>query len=168
MELRIYRLLPCFGMINLIIGSSVQIYRAYTNGDIPIVDFVTFLCFITLLIYYCFEFNQEIDPRKDYSSNKNKLQIGIWILMSGVMVGFGFKFSKLTNASASASLAFIGVVTGANLLILHLYMIWESDKSSMICVTASKRRSKRVRVNGKVSDDMKMKERQIALVLDYV
>ncbi|XP_028806448.1 uncharacterized protein LOC114761280 [Neltuma alba] len=160
LETRLHHILPCFGLISLVTSSSARIYRSYSNHEIPTVSFVIFVGFVAFLLYYCFELNQRIPPWKK-SSKKHKLQIGIWLFLSALMVGFCFKFSKLTGSSAS--LSFLMVVTGANMLVLHLYSIWGDYNVRNRSVTTS--RTKSVRVNERTSE---MGRSESALVYERV
>ncbi|KAI9119213.1 hypothetical protein K1719_009888 [Acacia pycnantha] len=117
----VYDILPLFSIMSLVTTSSVRICRSYSNDEITTLSFVTFLCFAAFLLCYCFELNQRIPPWKK-SPKKHKFLIGIWLLMNALMFGFSSKFAKLT--SSSASMSFIFLVTGGDMLVCHLYSSW--------------------------------------------
>nr|KYP69275.1 hypothetical protein KK1_008464 [Cajanus cajan] len=127
-------MLPFFGVINMTITSGTTIYRAYNNGDIQMIAFVTFVFFGTFLFNYLIRLYNMLPPH-DRSYDKLKLKIGIWVLVSSIMFGFACEFS--TFLSFFESLAFFGLVISGNTFLFYVYFIWEVDKSGRACSIAS-------------------------------
>ncbi|KAI4347629.1 hypothetical protein L6164_008424 [Bauhinia variegata] len=150
---KIYSVLPLFGFINITISSSTTIYRASSNGDIPMVVFITFVYFGSLLLEYWFRLYHQLPPHEK-SARKQKLKIGIWVLLSSIMFGFACQFS--TFMSPFQSLAFFAVVIGGNCLLFYVYFIWNGDdqKSCGIGSNSSIKGKKRgTSKSGKVEEE---------------
>ncbi|KAK7340493.1 hypothetical protein VNO77_21198 [Canavalia gladiata] len=138
---KVYSVLPFFGVINMTIASGTTIYRAYKNDDFQMIAFVIFVYFGTFFLDHWFHLYHMLPP-SDQSSEKLKLKIGIWVLLSTIMFGFACEFS--TFASFFESLTFFGVVISGNTLLFYVYFIWEGDKSG---------RSFSIKSGGKSRDD---------------
>ncbi|KAK7316369.1 hypothetical protein VNO77_35365 [Canavalia gladiata] len=123
---KVRSVLPFFGCINLTISSGVTIYRAYNNNDTPMVVFITFVYFGSFLLDYLFRLCQNLPP----SSNRRNVKIGIWVLLSVIMLGFACEFS--TFMSLNESLCFFGVVIGGNTFLFYAFFIWEVGNNSAI------------------------------------
>ncbi|MDV3154299.1 MAG: hypothetical protein Q8759_02255 [Pigeon pea little leaf phytoplasma] len=138
---RIFSVLPYFGVINMIITSGTTIYRAYQNGDIQMIAFVTFVFFGTFLLDYWIYLYNKLPPNDGYYA-KLKLKIGIWVLLSSIMFGFACEIS--TFMGLFGSLTFFGVVISGNTFLFYVYFIWEGDKSEKTCFIMSGEKSKEV------------------------
>ncbi|KAK7266309.1 hypothetical protein RIF29_18952 [Crotalaria pallida] len=122
--------LPYYAYINLTISSGTTIYRAYNNNDIQMVVFIIFVFFGSFLLDYFFRVHYAL-PRWEKSAKKRNAKIGIWVLLSTIMLGFAFEFSSLKYLTES--LCLFGVVIGGNALLFYVYFIREGNKSGRPC-----------------------------------
>ncbi|KAG4925779.1 hypothetical protein GLYMA_18G255500v4 [Glycine max] len=136
---KFFSVLPYFGVINMIITSGTTIYRAYNNGDIQMIAFVTFMFFGTFLLDYWIRLYNKMPPH-DQSYEKLKLKIRIWVLVSSIMFGFACEFS--TFMGFYGSITFFGVVISGNTFLFYVYFIWEGDMSGKTCSITSAGKSK--------------------------
>ncbi|XP_054800315.1 uncharacterized protein LOC129304618 [Prosopis cineraria] len=61
-EIKIRSVLPIFGVINMTISCATTIYRAYINGDIPMIVFIVYVFFGTFLVDYWFRLYSTLSP----------------------------------------------------------------------------------------------------------
>ncbi|KAI4351591.1 hypothetical protein L6164_005937 [Bauhinia variegata] len=120
-QTKICSLLPLFGSLNITITSGTAIFRAHSNGDIPMLIFITFLYFGTILLRYWFRLYHSL-PRREKWARKHKLKTGIWVLLCSIMFGFACEFS--TFMSPVESLSFFAVVSGGNSVLFYVSFIW--------------------------------------------
>ena len=123
-----FSVLPLFGFINMTITSVITIYRAYNNNDIPMVVFIIFVYLGSFLLDYWSRLFQKLPPQ---SPKKRNVQIGIWALMSTIMLGFAWQFSKVM--SLIESLCIYGVVIVGNAFLFYVEFIRKCDKSCGAC-----------------------------------
>ncbi|KAI4316778.1 hypothetical protein L6164_024723 [Bauhinia variegata] len=131
-ETTIYSFLPFFAFINISIISCTAIYRSHNNGDIPMVLFVTFVYFGTMLLDYWLRLCRD-QPRVEKSARIHELKIGIWVLLCSVMFGFAYQFSILMKAGESRAIS--AAVIGVSSLIFYAYFIWkglEDELSNLV------------------------------------
>lgn len=123
-QIKIYSVLPVFGLINMIISSSTAIYRAYNKGDTAMIMFTSLVFVGTFLLDYCFRLYRELSP-SEKSWERHMLKTGIWTLISAIMLGFAYEFSRFMSVVASVSL--FGVVLSGNAFLFYLYFIWDGE-----------------------------------------
>ncbi|XP_028780479.1 uncharacterized protein LOC114736776 [Neltuma alba] len=134
-EIKVRSVLPVFGLLNMIISCSTTIYRAYINGDIPMVVFIVFVFFGTFLLEYWFRLYNKLSPTEN-SSQRHYIKIGIWLLISSIMFGFAYEVS--TFMSLAASVSFFLVVLCGNSLLFYVYFIWDGEGKSTPANKAAK------------------------------
>ena len=155
---KIKSVLPFFGFINMTISCGAIIYRACIKGDIPMVTFVTFVYFATFVLDYWVVLYHKF-PKKLH------LKVGIWVLESAIMLGFGFAFSKFM--SLGASLFFFGIVIVGNTLLFYAYFVWDGDKNRGVC-SSNEEKKRKTRNYCRHRKASLKKYRHIALALENV
>ncbi|KAJ1386895.1 hypothetical protein SESBI_40442 [Sesbania bispinosa] len=129
---KVRSVLPFFGFINMTFSCGITIYRAYNHNDTPMIVFITFVYFGSFLLDYWSRLYHKLPPSQ-LSSKRRNLKIGMWVLLSTIMLGFACEFS--TFLRLTQSICFFGVVIAGNAFLFYVYFIWDGNKSSSACST---------------------------------
>jgi len=121
-------MLPFLCSLNLTISCGTTIYRAYNKNDIPMIMFVIFVYFGSILLDYWSNLYHKLSLPDQYSSKGRNIKIRTWVLLSSIMLGFACEFS--TFMSFNESLCIFGIMILGNSLVFYVYFVWEGCKSS--------------------------------------
>ncbi|KAL5080190.1 hypothetical protein RYX36_008611 [Vicia faba] len=118
---------PFLCSLNIAISFGTTLYRAYNQKDIPLIIFVVFVFFSSILLNYWSKLYDKLSGPDRSSSKGRNIKIGTWILLSIIMLGFAYEFSTFMSFYECVCICVFMIL--GNGFIYYLCFVWEGCKS---------------------------------------